>query len=929
MNACISDRIEAYPRTCPTHRNRSHGFFLFFMVFFLFPLIAGAHTYTLENSGCGGGPYPDNALFTIDGDLLRTAGSFNYENRTSCTICIRTTDDGSATFDREFTITINNVDELPVVTSQAATGINTTSAVGNGTITDLGGPNPTQHGVCWGTSVDPTIAGNRTEEGAVGSTGVFTSTMTGLTPGMLYHYRAYATNTVNTAYGADRTFTTLAAPSVTTQAATNVTDSTAVGNGTITGLGVPNPTQHGVCWGTSANPTVSGNRTEEGAVGSTGAFTGAMTGLTPGTLYHYRAYATNSVDTVYGADQTFTTLVADLSVNKSNNAGGTILLGNDWTWKVRIRNTGTGNAVFTAGQVILTDQLPDSDIDYDGVSIVNAVNITNSGNIGAAIVGNVLTVSASGGSVTIGAATGQFDVDFTATPTGGTSFSNPRSGGSCRVDPNSLIVESNKGNNAAATDTVTVNAPDLTISKTNNVSGQVALGNTWTWTLRVRNSGNGDATFTNGQTMVIDDLPDTNISYSALSITNVTNITNQGNISAVIAGNTLTVSANGGSVVIGDSNGGFDIQFTASPTVSGTYVNPGNGGTCGVDPNTVIAESNESNNAAADTVTVIAPEINLKQGETGIANGGNFDVGGSTMGTNLDIVFTIENEGDDDLIIMTPLTLSGPDAARFSMLNQPGSPVSPSDSMTFTVRFSPVALGAKTAVLSIANNDSDENPYEFTIQGTGTEDNDGANTEIEDLVPSPGGGTGDGNGDGTPDSVQPDVVSLPTYDDGDYATIDVSDQDVVLVNAVTVDPADTDAPMDEITMPYGMFAFEVQGVVSEQTVTISILLPRNTSINSYWKKNVNTGVWEKIPATVDHDSVPDKTLITFDLVNNGDYDSNPADDAIDDPGGPGFQIGGGGTHAVPTLDQWGVLVLCILLIGGGTALMRKRIREEA
>ena len=138
------------------------------------------------------------------------------------------------------------------------------------------------------------------------------------------------------------------------------------------------------------------------------------------------------------------------------------------------------------------------------------------------------------------------------------------------------------------------------------------------------------------------------------------------------------------------------------------------------------------------------------------------------------------------------------------------------------------------------------------------------------------------------------MVSLPTYDDGDYATIDVSDQDVVLVNATTVDPEDTDAPMDLITMPYGMFAFEVQGVSAGQTVTISVLLPRNTSINSYWKKNVNTGVWGKIPATIDHDSVPEKTLITFDLVNNGDYDSNPAADGIDDPGGPGFQAGGAG-----------------------------------
>ncbi len=80
----------------------------------------------------------------------------------------------------------------------------------------------------------------------------FTSSMTGLTPGTLYHVRAYATNDVGTVYGEDVTFTALLLPTVTTQAVTNITTTTATGNGNITRLGVPNPTQHGVVWSTSA-----------------------------------------------------------------------------------------------------------------------------------------------------------------------------------------------------------------------------------------------------------------------------------------------------------------------------------------------------------------------------------------------------------------------------------------------------------------------------------------------------------------------------------------------------------------------------------------------------------------------------------------------------------------------------------------------------
>jgi len=98
------------------------------------------------------------------------------------------------------------------------------------------------------------------------------------------------------------------APTVTTQAVTGITETTATGNGNITGLGVPNAGSHGVCWGTSANPTIIDNTVaNRGGVSVTGAFVAPITGLIPNTLYHVRAYATNSTGTVYGTDVSFTT----------------------------------------------------------------------------------------------------------------------------------------------------------------------------------------------------------------------------------------------------------------------------------------------------------------------------------------------------------------------------------------------------------------------------------------------------------------------------------------------------------------------------------------------------------------------------------------------------------------------------------------------
>lgn len=94
-------------------------------------------------------------------------------------------------------------------------------------------------------------------------------------------------------------------PSITTKAVTSVTSTTATTGGDITDDGGSAVTARGVCWGASANPTTADSKTTDGS--GTGSFTSVITGLTPGTLYHVRAYATNSDGTSYGSDLTFST----------------------------------------------------------------------------------------------------------------------------------------------------------------------------------------------------------------------------------------------------------------------------------------------------------------------------------------------------------------------------------------------------------------------------------------------------------------------------------------------------------------------------------------------------------------------------------------------------------------------------------------------
>ncbi len=98
------------------------------------------------------------------------------------------------------------------------------------------------------------------------------------------------------------------APTVTTQAVSAITYSTATGNATVTlDNGFP-VTERGVVWNTSGTPTTSDSKST--AAGTTGAFTASMTGLAGGTTYYVRGYAINSVGTSYGNEVNFVTAPA-------------------------------------------------------------------------------------------------------------------------------------------------------------------------------------------------------------------------------------------------------------------------------------------------------------------------------------------------------------------------------------------------------------------------------------------------------------------------------------------------------------------------------------------------------------------------------------------------------------------------------------------
>jgi parallel beta-helix repeat protein len=216
-------------------------------------------------------------------------------------------------------ITVTPPISPPIVTTSAVTSITSTSAAGGGSVTSDGGATVTARGVCWGLTANPAISGSHTHDGS--GTGGYVSSLTGLSPNTTYHVRAYATNSSGTGYGSDVAFTTsqgITLPAVTTSAVTSITSTSAAGGGSVTSDGGATVTGRGVCWGLTANPTTSGSHTDDGS--ETGSFVSSLTGLSPNTTYHVRAYVTNSSGTGYGSDVAFTTDNNNMNYFKSSGS---------------------------------------------------------------------------------------------------------------------------------------------------------------------------------------------------------------------------------------------------------------------------------------------------------------------------------------------------------------------------------------------------------------------------------------------------------------------------------------------------------------------------------------------------------------------------------------------------------------------------------
>lgn len=196
---------------------------------------------------------------------------------------------------------------------------------------------------------------------------------------------------------------------------------------------------------------------------------------------------------------------------------------------------------------------------------------------------------------------------------------------------------------------------------------------------------------------------------------------NPGNLTYYLAGNSFS----GGTFTVEESEFGtvWTTLHTHTAPPAGTYTQYTDVPLSASRYIRFIYTNKVSGNIGLDDVNIAAgaatpaQEINVKQGATTILNGGTYTMS-SPVSTMTQTTFTVENLGTANTLNISSATISGTNAADFSVASSPSS-VAANSTGNLVVNFTPAAAGTRTAVLTIASNDADEASYVINLNGIG------------------------------------------------------------------------------------------------------------------------------------------------------------------------------------------------------------------
>ena len=561
------------------------------------------------------------------------------------------------------------------------------------------------------------------------------------------------------------------APIVTTLVATQVGSGSATLNGTVNANGSSSAVSFDYGLTTSYGSTVAG--TPSPVTGSTTtAVSAVLPGLTPGTIYHFRVNAVSSTGASVGSDLIFTT-----PSNNANLAGLAL-------------STGTLTPAFASGTIGYAASVPDTTTSLtltpttadSGATVkVNGTTVASgsaSGEIALGVGSNTLTtvVTASNGTTTK-----TYTVTVTRLPTPEIAVEQPAGTtlvtGAASIGYGTVVTGSSavkvftiKNTGTAnlllsGTPKVAVSGADasmftVTVQPTSPVTSPAG---TTTFSVRFAPSSGGDktamltlvsndldeGTFTIGLTGSGQAPPEIAVEQPAgTNVIDGNNSVDFGIVSVGLSGTakTYTIRNTGGGDLaltgltkLNGNTGDFIVDTsgmdtTLTPGGSTTFTVNFSPSALGLRGTTLQIGSNDGDENPFDIAlkgTGTAPDIAITGNKAAIAAGDSTpsaadhtDFGSALIaGGTVIRTFTVANTGTMALNLTgTPkVAITGSEAAEFTVSADAAAAVAVGGKTTFAVTFAPQALGLRTAMVTIANDDPDEAPYTFAISGVGKE----------------------------------------------------------------------------------------------------------------------------------------------------------------------------------------------------------------
>lgn len=565
------------------------------------------------------------------------------------------------------------------------------------------------------------------------------------------------------------------------------------------------------------------------------------------------------------------TAVAGTTVNTCSTTGAVnITAGASATNQASVLWTSSGSGTFTnATSLTLCTYTPSAaDITAGSVTLtLTAIanspcsNVTSTKTLSisramTAVAGSNFSMCSSSGSVSVvtgATATNQTAILWSSSGTG--TFSNPTNISACSYTPSAAditagsvvitLTATNAGcSPVSSTKTLTIYRTPVVSAgpamNTCSTTGAVNItsGSSASYQASVLWTSSGTGTFTNANSLTTCTYTPSAADISAGSVTlTLTGFGNApcGNTSATktltinaavsVTGTTPGTRTGTGTVILGATASGGTLNWYAAAT-GGSSLGTGTSFTTPVISTTTTFYVEAVNGACASTprtaviATVNYSEIDVQGNATSIVDG---DLTPSTTdwtdfgSATVTRTFTIRNTGAA-LLTVGAITISGTNASEFTVTTPPSATVAVGSSTTFTVTFTPTAVGVRTANISIVNNDSDENPYDFNIQGTG----------VEQEMDIQGNGVTISDGDNSPSTSDwtdfSNVAGTRTYTIRNLGNIELTVGTVVIGGANASDFTVTTPPAATVAA-FGTTTFVVTfspSAINTRVATISI-----------------------------------------------------------------------------------------------------------